>query len=188
VIFTRSGDGYRAEAITEKGREVLAGLRTKRALPVGQAPAEAPVLTPHDPPALHLPSPEAWRAQFDSPYWAELAQRCLGCRVCTYDCPVCYCFDVRDRTRPDGIIERLRCWDSCQGAQCFAIAGGHNPRPTQAARQRQRYMHKFLYYPEREGAPLCVGCGRCVIDCPANVDIREVIAAVAAMTAGAQGA
>ncbi len=64
--------------------------------------------------------------------------------------------------------------------QCFAIAGGHNPRPTQAARQRQRYMHKFLYYPEREGVALCVGCGRCVVDCPVNIDIREVIAAIAA--------
>ena len=89
---------------------------------------------------------------------------------------MCYCFDVRDRALADGTIERLRCWDSCQGVQCFAIAGGHNPRPTQAARQRQRYMHKFLYYPEREGVALCVGCGRCVVDCPVNIDIREVIA------------
>ena len=70
--------------------------------------------------------------------------------------------------------------DRCQGALCFAIAGGHNPRPTQAARQRQRYMHKFLYYPEREGAALCVGCGRCVEQCPVNIDIREVIGFVAA--------
>jgi ferredoxin len=115
-----------------------------------------------------------------------VAERCLGCRVCTYNCPVCYCFDVRDRLTPDGAIERLRCWDSCQGGQCFAIAGGHNPRPTQMARQRQRYMHKFLYYPEREGMPLCVGCGRCVAECPANIDIREVMAAMAMVEAAGE--
>jgi predicted aldo/keto reductase-like oxidoreductase len=41
-------------------------------------------------------------------------------------------------------------------------------------------MHKFLYYPAREGgAALCVGCGRCVVQCPANIDIREVLARVA---------
>jgi sulfhydrogenase subunit beta (sulfur reductase) len=172
VMLTRRGDGYAIDAVTEKGRQLLAGARTE--------PVEVPAVTPADGPALQLAPPEVWRSQFEAPFWADLAQRCLGCRTCTYDCPVCYCFDVRDRTLSDGTIERLRCWDSCQGSQCFAIAGGHNPRPTQAARQRQRYMHKFLYYPEREGVTLCVGCGRCVVDCPANIDIREVIAAVAA--------
>ena len=177
VVLTPRGDGYAIDAITEKGRQLLAGAKTE--------PGDVPALTPRDAPALQLPLAEVWRSQFDAPFWTELAQRCLGCRTCTYDCPVCYCFDVRDRTLADGTIERLRCWDSCQGAQCFAIAGGHNPRPTQAARQRQRYMHKFLYYPEREGAALCVGCGRCVVDCPANVDIREVIAALASLAARA---
>ena len=177
VMLTRRGDAYAIDAITEKGRQLLVGAKTE--------PGDVPALTPRDTPALQMPPAAAWRSQFDAAFWAELAQRCLGCRTCTYDCPVCYCFDVRDRTLADGTIERLRCWDSCQGAQCFAIAGGHNPRPTQAARQRQRYMHKFLYYPEREGVALCVGCGRCVVDCPANVDIREVIAAIAASAASA---
>jgi ferredoxin len=174
VMLTRRGDDYAIDAITEKGRQLLAGAKT------GQG--DVPALTPREAPALQMPPAAAWRGQFNAAFWTELAQRCLGCRTCTYDCPVCYCFDVRDRALADGTIERLRCWDSCQGMQCFAIAGGHNPRPTQAARQRQRYMHKFLYYPERDGVALCVGCGRCVVDCPVNIDIREVIAAI---TAGA---
>lgn len=186
VMLTRRGDGYTIDAVTERGRRLLAGATT------AQRTLTQPALSTRDAPTVQanqscaqLPPAAAWRSQFDAARWTELAQRCLGCRTCTYDCPVCYCFDVRDRTLADGTIERLRCWDSCQGVQCFAIAGGHNPRPTQAARQRQRYMHKFLYYPEREGVPLCVGCGRCVVDCPANVDIREVIAAIAASAAGA---
>ena len=172
VLLTRRGDGYAVDAVTEKGRQLLSGAKTEL--------RDLPALTPRDTPDLRMSLPTAWREQFDAAFWTELAQRCLGCRTCTYDCPVCYCFDVRDRALSDGTIERLRCWDSCQGMQCFAIAGGHNPRPTQAARQRQRYMHKFLYYPEREGVALCVGCGRCVVDCPVNIDIREVIAAIAA--------
>jgi len=192
VLLTRHGDDYAIDAVTEKGRQLLSGAKTEpRDLPA-VTPAHAAddivgaVLRDRPQPVLQMPPPTEWRAQFDAAFWTELAQRCLGCRTCTYDCPVCYCFDVRDRALPDGTIERLRCWDSCQGMQCFAIAGGHNPRPTQAARQRQRYMHKFLYYPEREGVALCVGCGRCVVDCPVNIDIREVIAAIAAGATAAE--
>ena len=173
VLLTRIEGGYAVDVVTEKGQAALAGAAlTPRD---GQLSREVPDL-----PRLALAAADVWRERFDEAYWADLAERCIGCRTCTYDCPVCYCFDVRDRRLADGSVERLRCWDSCQGALCFAIAGDHNPRPTQASRLRQRFMHKFLYYVTREGAPLCVGCGRCVVQCPVNIDIREVLAHVAA--------
>ncbi len=178
VLLTAVEGGCAVDVVTPKGEALLANASVR--------PLEAAVPALNLPEVLPLAPPDGWRAQFDAPYWAELAARCLSCRVCTYDCPVCYCFDLRDRTTADGGIERLRCWDSCQGALCFAIAGGHNPRPTAASRQRQRYMHKFLYYPEREGAALCVGCGRCVSQCPVNIDIREVITAIADLEAARQ--
>ena len=103
VLLTRYGDDYAVDAVTEKGRQLLSGAKTE--------PRELPALTPRDTPELPMPPPAAWRAQFDAAFWTELAQRCLGCRTCTYDCPVCYCFDARDRALPDGTIERLRCWD-----------------------------------------------------------------------------
>lgn len=189
VLLTPCGDRFAIDIVSDKGRQLLEQGGAALATADLTLPAASVIPAPggQDGPLTLPPSP-AWRAQFDAPYWAEIAERCLGCRVCTYDCPVCYCFDVRDRVTASGAIERLRCWDSCQGALCFAIAGGHNPRPTQAARQRQRYMHKFLYYPEREGTPLCVGCGRCVEQCPVNIDIREVIAYVAAANAARQTA
>ncbi len=173
VLLVSVDGGYAADVVSEKGRALVATARLE-ALD-GRTPKDVPEVA-----ALPLAVAEAWRRRFDDACWGELAERCLGCRICTYDCPVCYCFDVRDRRLADGRVERLRCWDSCQGALCFAIAGGHNPRPTQAQRLRQRYMHKFLYYPAREqGAALCVGCGRCVVQCPVNIDIREILAHVA---------
>jgi ferredoxin len=36
-------------------------------------------------------------------------------------------------------------------------------------------MHKFSYLPETQAMPGCVGCGRCVTECPVNLDIREVV-------------
>jgi ferredoxin len=173
ILLTPVDGGFAVDVVSEKGQRLVAS--AKLVALDGKRPKGLPTVGP-----LPVAAAEAWRAQFGDAYWSELAERCLGCRTCTYDCPVCYCFDVRDRRLPDGSVERLRCWDSCQGASCFAIAGGHNPRPTQMQRIRQRYMHKFLYYPTREqGAALCVGCGRCVVQCPVNIDIREVLAHVA---------
>jgi ferredoxin len=85
---------------------------------------------------------------------------------------------VRDYGSNDGEVSRLRGWDSCQSATFYKLAGGHNPRPTKAARLRQRFYHKLLYIPDRFEIKGCVGCGRCVVSCPVNVDIREAITKV----------
>ncbi|KJS10841.1 MAG: hypothetical protein VR67_16215 [Peptococcaceae bacterium BRH_c8a] len=113
--------------------------------------------------------------QFELPYWEQIASRCLGCGICTYICPTCHCFDIFDVTRgkPDG--NRYRCWDSCMFADFTGMAGGHNPRPTQKERVRNRFMHKLKYHLDRYEIGGCVGCGRCVEKCPVNLDIRQII-------------
>jgi ferredoxin len=108
---------------------------------------------------------------FEHPLWDRLHERCLGCAACTYLCPTCHCFDVGDE---DG--RRWRRWDSCMFPTFTLHASGHNPRTSGKERMRQRLMHKFCYYPERRGRPACVGCGRCVEICPANLDLRSVLA------------
>ena len=46
------------------------------------------------------------------------------------------------------------------------MAGGHNPRAAEAARFRNRLLHKLQFFEERYGMPLCTGCGRCISACP----------------------
>lgn len=65
------------------------------------------------------------------------------------------------------------------------MAGNHNPREQKRARVRQRFMHKLCFFEERYGSPLCVGCGRCLIDCPATMDITAIIDKVNTAGAGA---
>ena len=36
-------------------------------------------------------------------------------------------------------------------------------------------MHEFRYYVDNFGAMACVGCGRCVMNCPVNLDIRKIV-------------
>lgn len=111
---------------------------------------------------------------FDNPIWQELYLKCVGCGVCTFFCPTCHCFDIVDEgNMVNG--ERIRIWDSCMFSLFTLHASGHQPRETGKERLRQRIMHKFNYFAEKFGEAACVGCGRCVISCPVNLDIREVI-------------
>ena len=57
----------------------------------------------------------------------------------------------------------------------FTKMSAGNPRLTQLERFRQRFMHKLCFFEERYGEPLCVGCGRCLVDCPASMDITAII-------------
>lgn len=116
----------------------------------------------------------ATEALFDRPEWAELSEACIGCGTCTFVCPTCQCYDIRDFNTGHG-IQRFRCWDSCMYSDFTKMAHG-NPRLTQKERFRQRFMHKLVYYPaNNEGLYSCVGCGRCLIKCPISMNIVKVI-------------
>jgi sulfhydrogenase subunit beta (sulfur reductase) len=126
-------------------------------------------------PATTVPTDvDALRAAFDSSLWEEFSATCLGCGVCTYACPTCHCFDITDEILR-GSGHRVRSWDSCAFALFTLHGSGHNPRQTKAARLRQRILHKFLYCPENFGDVFCVGCGRCITNCPTGLDLRAIL-------------
>lgn len=168
LLLVESGDGYTATAVTDKGRELLAEAALGESREVPPPPQIANVVPTAG-------AAERLRLAFDDPYWQRLADRCLGCKMCTFLCPTCHCFDIRD-CQVEGSTERVRCWDGCQSSHFTRLAGGHNPRGKKAARLRQYYAHKYLYFPERFGVVQCVGCGRCAHFCPVNIDIRETLA------------
>ena len=113
-------------------------------------------------------------SSFESPFWDDIHQTCLACGICTFLCPTCHCFAFSDE-RLDSKGERIRLWDSCQYPAFTLEASGHNPRVSGMERMRQRIMHKFSYYVENFDEVACVGCGRCVANCPVNLDLRETI-------------
>ena len=131
-------------------------------------------------PYTHL-SLEGWDGnatdeKFNSPVWETLYKPCLACGTCTFVCPTCQCYDIKDYDTGHG-VKRYRCWDSCMYSDFTMMAHGNN-RTSQMQRFRQRFMHKLVYYPlNNDGMFSCVGCGRCVEKCPESLNIVKVIKA-----------
>jgi ferredoxin len=124
-------------------------------------------------------APRMLAEKTDAAFWEGIAETCLGCGACTYLCPTCHCFDLLDEKQRTGSV-KMRVHDACMFASFAREASGHNPRSNRGERMRQRIMHKFSYTHENFGKIYCVGCGRCILNCPSNVDIRETLAKVTA--------
>ena len=111
-----------------------------------------------------------------APFWEEVSFACLNCGTCTYTCPTCWCFDLQDEIHGKS-GKRFKNWDSCMFPLFTLHTTGHNPRGTKLQRVRQRFMHKLKYFVDKyDQGIMCVGCGRCVNQCPVNIDIRKVCA------------
>lgn len=181
VLLLPLTDGqYEVRCLTEKGEKLFSG-RTRASEAAAPAPAFPEVKFSAG--AIR----DLLAANFDSPIWDALTLRCLGCGICTYGCPTCHCFDMVDEGHAAGGC-RAKNWDSCQFAMFTLHASGHNPRPRQPQRQRQRVQHKFRIYPEKFGDTLCTGCGNCARGCPVGLGILETVRSLhATVTRAAEG-
>jgi len=122
----------------------------------------------------HLP--ELLMNNLNDPAWEIVGKKCLSCGSCTSVCPTCFCWDVQDVTNLHGTeTQRDKVWDSCFNPSFTAHAGGGSSRPTTTSRLRQRLTHKFASWVGQHGEEGCVGCGRCIVWCPAKIDVREEI-------------
>jgi len=181
LLLIDLGEKYMVEILTERGEKLVENilwLRDADDTDLERAErlsrdAESAIKTLNSMEGLS----EKLDGMFDDPLWDRIHQRCIGCGVCTYLCPTCWCFDILDEETATGVT-RVRIWDTCQFPLFTQQASGFNPRPSGKERMRQRVMHKFNYFPQDFGQFACVGCGRCIRECPVNLDIREVMKAI----------
>jgi sulfhydrogenase subunit beta (sulfur reductase) len=177
ILANDVGEELLFEAVTEKGEAFMqehASLFAKAGAAETKAAKQQTAAAENKMAAVNMSGiAEKLRKLYDSPMWETSARKCLGCGVCTFLCPTCHCFAIYDEKE-----RRVRCHDACMYTAFTLEASGHNPRGTKGQRRRQRVMHKFRYTVENFDTIFCVGCGRCIINCPVNMDIRETIATV----------
>ena len=179
ISAVSSGDSYYFEILTAKGKkldQIFASVcvtaeadeiekeREKLRKKAASTPAAAA--------GARLPE-KTTEELFELPVWEKLSSHCLGCGSCTFVCPTCQCYDIKDIKTKDGAV-RCRVWDSCMYSDFTKMSAGQ-PRLTQKERFRQRFMHKLVYFRELYGEYGCVGCGRCVYKCPVSMNMIKVI-------------
>jgi len=183
LILEKVGDSYRAIALTKTGRRItnlpVFKEKTLRGKP---RPKEKPTKLEE----LLLDSEllaqaVEWSRENCPRIWEKLEKLCIGCGICTYVCPLCYCFEMEDGTSLDGsICTRCRRWSACTLPGFATVAGGHNFRPTIKDRYYNWYYHKFVRAYKEFGRAQCVACGRCQKYCPAGIDIEKILEEIVA--------
>jgi ferredoxin len=177
ALFTEVEGGFAVEALTAKGEAALAdaGLADATDAQTAEA-AEVKVAasTKVDVPFALEGIRDNLHDSIAADGWHDLCMRCISCGTCTYVCPNCYCFNISD-SLVETTGERYRTWDNCFNPLYTEETSGHNPRAQKSNRFRNRFSHKFWYYPDKYDSLLCSGCGRCIMHCPTRIDIREVL-------------
>lgn len=179
LLFTDIGDRFVVKGITGEGQRLLEKYeqffeRAKKSDLDKKLNVEKEAINKIKPKIALKGIEKRLDGMFEDAFWDRIYQKCLGCAVCTYLCPTCHCFDITDETMDEG-AQRFCTWDSCQFALFTLQASGHNPRMSEKERVRQRIMHKFNYFVKNYGEIACVGCGRCIKNCPVNFDIRQIL-------------
>ena len=179
LLLTDVGDEFAIETITVEGDRLLkrAGIETESTRATTEAALlrqEAAAMSIRSVVSVDNLKRHSVAALFNADFWDKVQFSCINCGVCTFVCPTCWCFDIQDEVhKSDGV--RLRNWDACMFPLFTLHGSGHNPRSHKLQRVRQRFMHKLKYFLDKyDRGVACVGCGRCIQQCPVNIDIREV--------------
>jgi sulfhydrogenase subunit beta (sulfur reductase) len=183
IQLTEMGDTYYVESVTKKGEDLIRQASGLFKEPVEADKNERKKLKSRAEKEINRKIPEIKKipgkleTMFDSNFWDDESLSCIRCGICTYLCPTCHCFDINDETKSSFPLEgeRVRTWDNCQFPDFTMHSSGHNPRPDRASRLRQRTLHKFQYFVKLHKTYQCIGCGRCVSQCPVGIDIIEIL-------------
>lgn len=114
----------------------------------------------------------------------EYGDICLSCGQCSFVCPTCWCFNVKDEVGADDgdfgnldKVARTRNWTSCLYKEYHSISGQppHVFKKTTSSRLEAYYNHKLRGVLEKFGKFGCVGCGRCFQSCPVGINPKVTV-------------
>jgi ferredoxin len=168
--LTDRGDHFLVESGSEGG-ERLAGELSSLLAPTDELPPD------HGTPGTDRLKTTDIAAFYDNPAWESGVKWCVSCAACTVTCPTCYCHEIRDTVEASDTSKgrRTRYWSSCQLKEFSRVAGDLFFRESRSERFRFRIYHQIEYYRERYGVTMCVGCGRCISNCPTRIHWVNIV-------------
>ncbi|MBF6193919.1 4Fe-4S dicluster domain-containing protein [Nocardia implantans] len=177
-------DGHRflVDVGSADGAEILAEITARSADATEVTDARAEVSAAADRMGRTMPEVDIralLRDSRESPHWQDVASRCFTCGNCTMVCPTCFCTTTEDVTDLTGDhAERWEHWSSCFELD-FSYLHGGSVRQSGESRYRQWITHKLSTWHDQFGSSGCVGCGRCIAWCPAEIDLTAEVARLA---------
>ncbi|WP_328401513.1 4Fe-4S dicluster domain-containing protein [Nocardia sp. NBC_00403] len=176
------GHRFLVDVGSEDGAEILAELTARSADAAEVMQARAAVSAAADRMGRAMPEVDIralLRDSRESPHWQDVASRCLTCGNCTMVCPTCFCTTTEDVTDLTGDhAERWEHWSSCFELDFSNLHGG-SVRQSGESRYRQWISHKLSTWYDQFGSSGCVGCGRCIAWCPAEIDLTAEVTRLA---------
>ncbi|CAL7962487.1 sulfhydrogenase subunit beta (sulfur reductase) [Gammaproteobacteria bacterium] len=183
IMLYELGNDYAIEIASEKGRKFIAKYLTTskaRGDEIATFQAEKDSCFSKEILFKNLEKfPEIFEQNTRHPVWEQEGSRCLSCGSCIMVCPTCYCFDVKDEWNlnlKQG--ERIRKWDACMVSSFATIGSGENFRHSATTRLHHRIDRKFNFLMKKHGQSVCVGCGRCVRACLAEISPKKIAATI----------
>lgn len=179
IMLYEDGDNYSAEVVSEKGKNFLIKyFSTEKGSKddIAKFAKEKEAVFGAEKQFKDLEKfPEIFEKNRQHAIWDQEGARCLSCGSCIMVCPSCYCFDVTDEWQLNlQKGERKRQWDACMLSAFAVVAGGENFRHSATARLHHRINRKFEYLMKKHGQAVCVGCGRCVRACLADISPKTI--------------
>jgi sulfhydrogenase subunit beta (sulfur reductase) len=168
--LTDRGDYFLVESGSEGG-EKLAGQFSSYLKAADERPAE------RETPGTDNLKTTKIAGLYANPEWETGVKWCLSCAACTTTCPTCYCHEIADTVESSDTTKgyRIRNWSSCQLREFSRVSGDLFFREARSERFRFRIYHQIEYYRERYGVTMCVGCGRCISNCPTRIDWVSIV-------------
>ncbi|MBF6168577.1 4Fe-4S dicluster domain-containing protein [Streptomyces gardneri] len=176
------GHRFLVDVGSEDGEEILAELTARPADAEEVTNARAAVSAAADRMGREMPEVDIRALLHDSresSHWQDVASRCFTCGNCTMVCPTCFCTSTEEVTDLTGDhAERWEHWSSCFELD-FSYLHGGSVRQSGESRYRQWISHKLSTWYDQFGSSGCVGCGRCIAWCPAEIDLTAEVARLA---------
>ncbi|MBU0743788.1 MAG: 4Fe-4S dicluster domain-containing protein [Gammaproteobacteria bacterium] len=185
LMLYEIADGYAIEIATDKGSQFISKyLTTSKANgdEITSCQAKKAANFGQEKPFKNLAKlPELFEQNKHHAVWDQEGSRCLSCGSCIMVCPTCYCFDVGDEWQLNlKKGERVRKWDACMVTPFAAVGSGENFRHTATYRLHHRINRKFNFLMKKHNQAVCVGCGRCVRACLADISPKRIAEAIGA--------